>query len=205
MQPAIQYAWHSGHTIRGHILRDHTLRGYTLLELLTILAIIAILASSAMPDLGKFVQAHAGQIFIHELARTLSMARTTAVTSGSIVTLCRSRDGLACNGTWDDGMLLFTDHNSDRIPNGNDLLLQHSRGIEGSLRLRSFPNRQYVQFTPLGFTNKQNGSFTWCPPGQAAELAQQLIFSQSGRTRLARDANGDGLREGTNGGPLTCN
>lgn len=179
-------------------------RGYTLLELLVVLALVALLAIMAIPGSGRTIQARTGEIVIHELARTMNLARSAAVTNGSIVTLCCSRDGLACNGNWEDGLLLFTDANADRTRNGDDRVLRHTGHIEGTLRLRSFPNRQYVQFTALGFTNKQSGNFTWCPPGNEVELAQQLIFSQSGRSRFARDADGDGRLEGADGAPLVC-
>ncbi|MEY4642226.1 MAG: hypothetical protein RLZZ227_2220 [Pseudomonadota bacterium] len=180
------------------------IRGYTLLELLVVLALVAVFASMAIPGWGRTLQARTGEIVIHELARTMNFARAAAVTNGSIVTLCRSGDGLACNGNWEDGLLLFTDANADRIRNGADRLLRHTGRIQGSLRLRSFPNRQYLQFTALGFTYRQNGNFTWCPPGNDVALAQQLIFSQSGRSRFARDSNGDGQLEGADGAPLVC-
>jgi prepilin-type N-terminal cleavage/methylation domain-containing protein len=178
--------------------------GYTLLELLIVLAIVAILAISAMPGWGRTLQARAGEVAIHELARAMNLARSEAVANGSLVTLCRSTNGTTCNGNWEDGMLLFTDANGDRVINGDDRVLRRSGRVDGSLQLRSYPNRQYVQFTPLGFTNKQNGNFTWCPVGRDVELAQQLVFSQSGRARFARDTNGDGVREGADGAPLTC-
>lgn len=187
-----------------------SVRGIALLELLLVVSIGAVLVSIAVPGLGRAVQANAGLVLMNDMARTLSMARALAVQHGSYVTLCPSSDGGNCGGDWVAGMLLFTDANRDRVINGADQLLQSVRGVRaaraaGSLRLRSFPNRQYLQFTALGTTHSQNGTFTWCPANGAGELAQQLIFSQSGRTRFARDSDGDSIREGTNGQPLPCN
>ncbi len=182
------------------------LRGYTLLELLLVVAVGAILASLAMPGLGRAVQANAAALVMNDLARLLGMARALAVHNGTSVTLCPSASGSTCGGEWAAGMLLFTDANRDRVIDANDQLAQVVGPVAtaGTLRLRSFPNRQYLQFTPLGFTHRQNGNFTWCPAGGRPELAQQLIFSQSGRTRFARDSDGDGLREGANGQALPC-
>ena len=117
----------------------------------------------------------------------MSFARAAAVTTGKMITLCRSANGSSCGGQWQDGILVFTDANADRKPNGSDRILRYTAfgNKAGTLQLRSFPNRQYVQFSPLGFSNRQNGSFTWCPPGGDAALAQQLVFTQSGRVRSA--------------------
>lgn len=180
--------------------------GYTLIELLLVLAVVAVLTSMAVPGLGRVVQTNAGTALMNDLARMVSMARALAVHSGSNVTLCPSHDGSSCGGDWAAGMLLFTDANRDRKLDATDELARVAGAltVAGSLQLRSFPNRQYLQFTPQGTTHGQNGSFTWCPANAAPELAQQLIFSQSGRTRFARDNDGDGIREDSNGLPLPC-
>lgn len=183
-------------------------RAFTLFDLLVSILILSVLFSLAMPGLGSALQAQAGDALIGDLARTLNQARAAAVSSGSRVTLCRSRDGFSCGGSWIEGMVLFTDSNGNRTVDGFDQLLRSvrlsGRAGAGTLRLRSFPNRQYVQFTALGHTHKQNGSFTWCPPGNDAARAQQLIFTQAGRVRIAQDRSGDGIREDANGNPLVC-
>jgi len=180
--------------------------GFTLIELLVTIAMVSLLVLFSLPGLQPLLQRHSGNVAILDLERLLAQARASAVNSGQVVTLCRSMDGLRCNGQWRDGILLFTDTNADRTINGEDRVLRHASNLagDGDLRLSTFPNRQYLQYTAEGFTNKQNGAFTWCPPGGEPEAAQQLIFSQSGRTRLARDQNGDGIREGADGRKLSC-
>lgn len=180
--------------------------GFTLPDLLLCLLLLALLLNLALPGMQSTLQRQAGDALISDLARLMSFARAAAIDSGQMVTMCRSRDGTACNGQWLDGILIFTDANADRSINAEDRILRYSAfGIRaGSLLLRSFPNRQYVQFTPLGFTNKQNGSFTWCPPQGHSAFAQQLIFTQSGRARVAQDRDGDGIREDSGGMALNC-
>lgn len=179
---------------------------FTLIELLVVLALLALLSSLALPGMQADLQRQTGSVVINELSRLLAYARATAASDGTLVTLCRSGDGLACGGQWQHGILVFTDANADRIIDGNDRILRYSNSLvpQGTLRLGSFPNRQYLQFTPEGFTNNQNGSFTWCPSSGEAEHARQLIFSQSGRTRMAIDKDGDGIREDASGKALSC-
>lgn len=182
-------------------------RGFTFVEMLIALSVCVLLFGMAMPGLGSIITKTESEIVVNDVVRLMAYARNAAVTEGSTVTLCRSADGHSCGGQWEQGVLLFTDINEDgTFDEGEDRILRQTNfkpGL-GTLRLRSFPNRQYLQFTALGFTNKQNGTFTWCPADHNAELAQQIIFIQSGRTRLARDTNGDKIREGTDGKPISC-
>jgi len=88
--------------------------------------------------------------------------------------------------------------------NGDDRLLYRLQPlmIPGSLKFRSFGNKQYLQMTPFGMTNYQNGNFTYCPENGDANLARQVIISFTGRTRYARDKDGESLRETLHSGEL---
>jgi Tfp pilus assembly protein FimT len=123
-----------------------------------------------------------------------------------MVTLCRSNDGQHCQGQWHEGSILFTDANADRRLNGEDRLLYRTQPLplRGRLSFNAFRNRQYLQMTPQGITAYQNGNFTWCPANGDPLLIRQLILSFSGRTRMARDEDGDGVVENSQGKPVTC-
>jgi type IV fimbrial biogenesis protein FimT len=182
------------------------LRGYTLTELLLVSSIAALLLGLAQPSLRSSLQSQDGDALVNDLARSMNVARARAVELGSIVTLCASRDAVSCSGNWQDGHIVFIDADGDGSLTLADTLVHAVRRgkAPGELVLRSFPKRKYVQFIALGSTRNQNGTFTWCPPSSDASLARQLIFSASGRMRLAIDRDGDGIREGSNGKPLDC-
>jgi len=182
--------------------------GYTLLEVVVVVAIVAILANLSVPGLGATVRTQQGETLLNELARQMAFARSSAVTHGQNVTLCRDNGAGQCGSHWNSGVLVFVDNDSDGVLDAGEELLRQAGfrtvGTAATVKLRSFPNRQYVQFTPLGFTRGQSGSFTWCPPDGNTTMARQLIFTQTGRTRVARDSDGDGVREGADGTPLAC-
>lgn len=182
------------------------LRGYTLIELCVTLGIVFILLNLGLPSYSALLARQQSQVEVERLNRAISIARHTAVNEGRMTTLCRSSDGFQCGGQWQQGYIVFTDHNGDRQINGTDRLVEVfpalSRGV--SLRYRAFQNKQYLQMTPAGFTNYQNGNFTFCPDSKDPALAQQLIVNRAGRTYLARDLDGDGIREGANGKPISC-
>ena len=134
------------------------------------------------------------------------MARSAAINENVIVTFCRSSDGQHCQGRWESGNITFTDFNADRIINGNDRLLFRSPPLKasGTLTFSSFRNQQYLQLTPRGATNSQNGNFTFCPANGDPKLIRQLIINVTARTRLAQDLNHDGIVEDSQGKPVQC-
>lgn len=181
--------------------------GYSLAELLVVLAIIALLLCLPMPDLGEWRRARGSEDFMRELQSVIELTRASAVDHNQMVTFCPSLDGKRCKGSaWRDGAVVFTDANANRaLDDADRLLLRLDPGPEyGTLTFRSFGNRQFLQMTPRAFTNYQNGNFTWCPSDGDARKARQIIISLSGRSRMARDADGDGVVENSQGEPVEC-
>ncbi len=184
-------------------LRCH---GLTLLELLIVLSIVALLIGQALPSFADSVQRKRANLTMKNLNQLITAARSTAVSSGSMVTLCRSRNGVECGGRWSDGVMIFIDTDGDRKIDLGQQVLRYRRleNAGGDLYWRSFGNRQYLQFTARGFTNNQNGNFTYCPESGDRRFARQLIVNRSGRTRRAIDSNLDGIVEDSRGRPVRC-
>ncbi|MEX2470080.1 MAG: GspH/FimT family protein [Pseudohongiellaceae bacterium] len=180
--------------------------GMTLLELLIVLLIVAALLGLSMPGFGELVASKRGDIIMDRLRQAVSVARTSAVTSGTLTTLCRSADALTCGGSWEEGLLIFHDEDGNRqLEEGQAPVRYVELGdTQGRLYWRAFQNRQYLQFTPLGFTRYQNGNFTYCPDSGDLRHARQLILNRTGRLRVAVDSDGDGIAEDSRGRPLRC-
>lgn len=180
--------------------------GFTLIELLLVLVILSILFSLSLPNFQDMYEARKADIVIKKVAQAIQLARVSAIRSGKVVTLCRSDGGVECGGRWQDGIIVFSDGNGDRIINQDDELQHYITfpGINGSLRWRAFQNRQYLQITNQGFTRYQNGNFTYCPNDGNASLARQLIINRTARIRFATDSDGDGIREDSRGRPISC-
>lgn len=182
------------------------LYGLTLLELLICLLLLATLGTLSLPNIKDIVAQKQSDQVMRTLVDALTLARTVAISSGTLVTLCKSTDGLQCGGNWHDGVLLFSDRNGDREINQDDSVRRYFTFPDngGNLRWRAFQNRQYLQITNQGFTRFQNGNFLYCPANKKPELARQLIINRSGRGRFALDSDGDGIREDSQGKPLVC-
>lgn len=181
-------------------------RGITLVEIIITLTVLLLLAKAGMPGLRQAIDRAAGDSLMADIVAAVALAKHTAIMENRMVTFCRSDDGINCQGSWHDGSIVFTDGNADRQLNGDDRLVYRFPPVKaaGSLTFRSFGNRQYLQITPRGFANHQNGNFTFCPANGDATLARQVIVNLSARTRLARDADGDGIVEDSQGKPVSC-
>ena len=181
------------------------LDGFSLLELLMVMVLLSILIAMAAPDLQSALTRSEGEVALRNLSSQLSSARSAAIEHGVTVTLCPSSDGSACSGTWSSGSIVFTDRNGDRNINTEDQLIRVSlTELNGHIQWRAFQNRQYLQIDAIGWMRYQSGNFTYCPANGDPYQARQLVVNSTGRTRLAQDTDGDGLREDANGQPLHC-
>lgn len=184
-----------------------TATGLSLIELLIVLGLIAFFTvKAATPGFANWRERRTADALMQELIGAIDMARAFAIAENVMVTFCRSNDGVHCQGGWADGSIIFTDFNADREINGADRLVFRLEPMQlaGTLKFNSFQNRQYLQMTSRGFTNYQNGNFTFCPASKDPRLARQIIVSMTGRTRFARDRDGDGVVEDSQGKALVC-
>lgn len=181
--------------------------GFTLVELLLCLAVAAFLLTHlALPGLAARRERLDIDALMRDVQDSLALARHAAIRENSITTLCRSDDGTRCQGTWMDGLVVFTDSNANHVLDPEDRLLYRLEAsrLPGTLLFRAFGNRQYLQFDGRGLTRYQNGNFTYCPANGEARLIRQLILSFSGRTRMAIDQDGDGIVENSQGKAVDC-
>ena len=181
-------------------------KGLTLMELLVTLSLVMLLVTLSAPGHSDLMQKQHAKATVMQLRKAVTMAKTQAITNNTFTTLCRSADGIACNGKWEQGVLMFLDTDGDRKLDKEHTKIAYLRfpKFYGQIYWRAFQNRQYLQLIPSGATRYQNGSFTICPQDGDLSAAQQIIVNRVGRVRYAEDRDGDGLREGSNGKPLRC-
>ena len=181
--------------------------GFTLLELMITITIAVIIASAVSAGWQGLIDSTTGQRVRSTLTQSFADARSQAVTKNQITTLCPLDSNLVCSSDWDGPISVFTDPKNDRALTATAELLHIHHGVSrGSLRAsNSGPaERRYFQYNPDGSAKGTIGNITWCPDSGNTTRAMQLRMNFGGRITWARDQNGDGIREDSQGQPLTC-
>mgnify|MGYP003700453393 FL=1 len=180
-------------------------KGYTLIELCVTLAIMSVLAFSAVSIAPQILQAKQADNAIKNVFRLFRLARTEAITKGLVVTICPLDPSGRCTNEWNQPLSLFVDEDNSRSLNQGEAVVKTIKP-PSSGRIEVAPqNRRYFQFGPLGGAKGTLGNVTYCSePASDRMNTRQIVISFSGRLRLAPDEDGDGIAEYANGIPVTC-
>ncbi|WP_269619509.1 GspH/FimT family pseudopilin [Zhongshania sp. BJYM1] len=158
-------------------------RGMTLVELITALAIAAILVVGAAPPLTSFIRQYQLRSTGQQLFRLMTTARATAVMRSRSISIWNE------DGDWTSGVTVFEDDNGNgKHEDGEQILLS---GVDQT-NIQITGNRwvaDYVKFAADGSAQTANGAFqvgtiTICTPKQTK--AYQLIISIGGRIRMIK-------------------
>jgi type IV fimbrial biogenesis protein FimT len=132
--------------------------GYTLGELLITISIVGILASIAVPGMQNVVLNNRRVSVSNDMAYSIQLARSEAITRNQRVIVCSSKNGSSCAGAsdWSEGWIAFNDANGDKAPGGtSESVLLYSVGNDS------------ITITPLTFTD----SFTYRPNGRVMGIS----------------------------------
>lgn len=181
-------------------------KAFSLLELLVCISILGILLSLSAPSLTAFAEKTMTTQSAKRFQHAISLARATAITRNTIMTFCKSDNGLQCQGQWQQGSIVFADNNGNgKVDEEDNIILRlNPETNRVTILWRAFQNKPHLQINPRGTTQYQNGNFTFCPFNKDLHLAHQLIVNTAGRVRVAIDRDGDGIKERSDGSPLRC-
>jgi len=172
------------------------IQGLTLIELLIVLAVIAILSGISIPGMQRLLFETTSTASANQIAGLVRYARNEAVFRNTSVTLCPSSNGISCtNSEWQGGVLMFTDRNQNSKIDDDDAVKRFVRPFltSGSLRWRSLRNK--VQFNSRGMARGTIGSFVYCPENNEARMGASLVLSLQGRLRKGLASNKNGIPE----------
>ena len=163
--------------------------GVTLIELMIAVVLTAILLTVAVPAMGNFVANSRQTGAINDLVASMHIARSTAVTTNSRVTLCASRSGADCDGgSLQEGWIVFADRDNDVVLDANEAIVSSSDSVD-RLTIQSADFGRFLMYRPNGRVanaglNGTAGEFTICDD-RGADHARVLIVDISGRPRLS--------------------
>ena len=175
--------------------------GYTLIELMSMLAVVSILVSVGLPMLNVFFDSNRMVSNTNDLVAGLNIARSEAIKQQSRVTLCQSSDNASCTGSgqWEDGWIVFQDPNGNATVDGGERILRLNAAVDGQVTIRSndVGNQiaSSVSFTSRGLPKAlnggaQSGTFRICDKrglkvnaDGVSTVARGVVLSPSGKVR----------------------
>ncbi|MBI3563113.1 MAG: GspH/FimT family pseudopilin [Gammaproteobacteria bacterium] len=178
-------------------MRREACRGFSQLEILTTLAIMAILLGAGVPSMAGLMQTNRLTAHLNDLTATLALARSVAIQHNQSVLVCKSSNQATCsaNSLWAEGWLVFEDNDADNTFSPSDTLLLIHDPTHSSIHMR-YNGRgtdHYLVFHGDGDTS--NGTFSICDFTHS-ELNRALIINRLGRVRVATRLS--------DGSPITC-
>ncbi len=144
--------------------------GFSLLELLTIIGVLAILAGMGIPVFNAVTRSSRAVSYTNDFVSTMHTARLAAVTKVSQVTVCKSTDQQLCNNaaSWEDGWIVFVDTDEDEVRDvgvTSETLLRAHDSLHQSNSLQSAEFTNWIAFRPNGLTLgtvANAGTFSLC-------------------------------------------
>ncbi len=126
--------------------------GYTLFETLVVLSIFSILSVSSYGLMRNLFDSNHQYVQANHLISILQYARLEAVRRGLPVIVCGSSDLQSCDGDWSRGQVIKVKEEILRV-------FPQRKVHEYWAWKSSFGKNHQLEFTPLGFTKGQQGSF----------------------------------------------
>lgn len=159
-------------------------RGYTLWELVTVMAVVAVLATLATPDFANLRASAAVTSGADRLLGALHFARSRAILGGIPTVVCLSQDGERCVGrgvATARGWIVFENTRAEFTPvrdPGEPILRRHE--VDRATGLRA--TRSAVTYWPTARAG-MTSTFEFCST-LAGVPPRAVIVSQTGRPRL---------------------
>ena len=173
-------------------------RGFSLPELMTVLAIAAILAALALPNMGALLRAQRLKVAANDLFGAIGATRAQALARNTHVQMA-PRDPLGAD--WTRGWTVFVDRDGDGAPGaGDDILSEHAplaHGVAIRFAMTSAAAPFYIAYNGAGrSTSRQSDAARFGTISLFQDAAiRRIKINMLGRARIcdpARDAACEG-------------
>ena len=176
------------------ISSQKTNAGFTLIELMTVVAVLAITLSIAVPSMQRTVSNTRLRAEASRLFSSLSLARSEAIGRNALVSVCPSTfgtDGIAeCSNNYADGWIVFSNRDKDRVVDeGSDQIIRVFSGLPSGYSLTNkagtIDAQELISYYPDG-SSRKNRTLMICPASGQNATPWSVVMNMVGRPRIAK-------------------
>lgn len=162
-------------------------RGFTLVELMVVVALVAILAALATPSWNQLIVSNRIRAAVNDWVLSSYFARSEAVRLNVPVTVCPSSDGINCTATdYETGWIVKT-----QLPANAGLILQDNLPKSRVTMVFADQTKRNITFLPNGLLiGNYTGSLMTIRdfPAEQIALSRYVCTSRTGRMKVYTDA-----------------
>jgi len=177
-------------------------KGFTLLELIIIIAILAITMAIAAPGLSTMISNNRISSNASDFAAALQLAKAEAVARLNPVIVCKKNvdsNGCVAGGDWSQGWIVFSDDNGNGGVDAGDneaILLIHEALHERINFGGTGGIDNFVRFQPSGTTSVTNTEWlTVCDERGLDSNSRAILVTITGRGSVIKATDIVGLTE----------
>ncbi len=163
--------------------RKPTARGISLVELLTVVAIVGITLSFATPSFRYIIDRNNLSTSANKFISIINLARSESVNRNLHTVICPSMDGIHCHDRydhWETGYLLFVDSNGNREHDSFEAVIHFVQDMD-SINISTTRGRKRIVYHPSGWAAGSNMTIRFCSTDSGSEA--KITISNSGRVR----------------------